>query len=241
MNEREFEAMIDRTLGDHQLVEPKPTKSWHVRNPDRRAYWFDIVWTPGILSISGDMQSLTLTHFQAMPTWVDAVSWIKHSDIDYLLEKSNAAQEYDHERTVSKLVEIANEDQHYYEDASVWKDIFARVFDAVGHSFYLLPYNFPRDAERWLIDNGHDKPRKGALNHRNKAHQSIIAKALREEFDSLENTPVGYGLFEIGARFCYRWPSQAIWQIKAIKRWADLVSESEEYQYESALAAQKTA
>lgn len=236
MNDRDFKTMIDRTLADHRLVEPKPTKSWHVRNPDRRVYWFDIVWTPGILSISGDMQSLTLTHFQAMPTWVEAVAWIKNSDIDYLLGKSNAQEEINHERTLQNLVSIANEDQQYDEEAPIWK----RIFDyMINFNSVLDQYHIMNDDERSLIERGVIKKRPNTLNHRNKAHQQIVQKMIRDNLEGTLDDGTCWHLAEFTAS--RTWTSQSIWQIKAIKRWADLVSESEEYQYESALAAQKTA
>lgn len=72
---------------------------------------YTVTWTPGVLSLSGDLGDLTVTHYGAMGSLEGAVSWIgRNSDLGYLLSKSDAKEQYDPEHTLSYLREWASGD-----------------------------------------------------------------------------------------------------------------------------------
>lgn len=73
-------------------------------------YAFTLTWTPGQMVITGDCGDLTLTHYNAMGDFEEAISWALHSDFDYLLGKSNAQREYVQEETWKWYKDHLNEE-----------------------------------------------------------------------------------------------------------------------------------
>lgn len=73
-------------------------------------YAFTLTWTPGQMVITGDCGELTLTHYNAMGDFEEAISWALHSDFDYLLGKSNQCREYVQEETWKWFKDHLNEE-----------------------------------------------------------------------------------------------------------------------------------
>lgn len=64
------------------------------------AYSFTLTWTPGHMTLAGDIGEMVLTHYHAMPTLEEAVRWIDTPDFDYLLEKSDKRRVYNRDETL---------------------------------------------------------------------------------------------------------------------------------------------
>lgn len=58
-------------------------------------YCFTLTWTPGHMTIVGDIGELTVVHYHAMPTLEAACNWLQSPDYAYLLSKTNEARRYD--------------------------------------------------------------------------------------------------------------------------------------------------
>lgn len=206
MMDRQLRRMIDEALADHELRKEPPSKSWRVGPPDGSSvYAFTVTWTPGVLALAGDLGELTLIHYNAMPTWQQAVQWADGAGVDYLLEKSNAKHEFDREGSITSLIHIADEDQKWSDGAPLWEKIFDKV------SWYRVG----------RLDEGVCD-----LNPRNAAHQMMVAAALRQDSEIDDRW-----LYELGIDDFYgrnKWPDRAIWQVRALLLWARLVRPSVE-------------
>ena len=196
-------------FADHVLTEEDTVKTWNVGKPGTYIYSFTVTWRPGVLSLAGDVGELTITHYHAMPTWQKAAQWINGSCMMYLLEKSNARTEFDTTRTIDTLIELADENQTYDDDAPVWRSIFNE---------------FQFEVHDWPV--GFDP------NPKHKAHQAQIIKALRDndEFDPRRVHDLGiddyYG--------SYSYPDQHRWHYEALQLWARLVCDGLTAQAEAA-------
>ncbi|MCR5943503.1 hypothetical protein FG152_22230 [Ochrobactrum sp. XJ1] len=94
--------------GDYPFASHVRSESGKYANNSNCA--FTLTWTPGKMVITGDCGELTLTHYQAMGDFEDAISWALHSDFDYLLGKSNQGREYDRDATWAWFKEYLNEE-----------------------------------------------------------------------------------------------------------------------------------
>jgi len=119
LNEHD-KKMIDKAFEGHTLIKNSESKSWLVKNPGKHEYWFRVTWSPGNLSLSGDVGELVLTHYQAMPTWQDAVEWVAGACHGYLMQKSNANTKFDEEDTIKQLLLMADEHLNEYDDDCFW-------------------------------------------------------------------------------------------------------------------------
>ena len=75
----------------------------------RSEYNFTLTWTPGIITLTGDIGELVITHYNALMHFEKGLFWLRNSDHDYLLGKSNAKKEYDGQATYEATVHYANE------------------------------------------------------------------------------------------------------------------------------------
>lgn len=66
-------------------------------------YAFTLTWTPGHMTIVGDVGELTVVHYHAMPNLKDACEWLLSSDFDYLMSKTNVQQEFDRQATIDHM------------------------------------------------------------------------------------------------------------------------------------------
>ena len=92
----------------------------------KSAYHFTFTWTPGTITITGDIGSITLMHYQAMANFEDALEWILEGDHDYLLTKSDKKQRFDQDATATTIIQMLNEplldQKHDREDLIQWKN-----------------------------------------------------------------------------------------------------------------------
>ncbi|NTF17983.1 hypothetical protein G6L37_06170 [Agrobacterium rubi] len=121
----------DRVLEQHVMVdEPVRSFRFHAHNIDRKYdkgrqdhrpgfvtfspkesvrfaytsfYAFSLTWTPGHMTIVGDLGTLTLVHYNAMPTLEAACEWLMSPDYGYLLSKAKIEQEFDKEETIEHV------------------------------------------------------------------------------------------------------------------------------------------
>jgi len=132
MSRSEREKKIDRwmdQLSSHKVSERKSI-SWHLnavrtgwewkpvaggqnsvrkREHYQSAYAYAVTWTPGTLTLSGDLGEFTITHWNAMPTVEEAITFVARADFSYLMSKSNVKEEYDADLTAAFILETANQ------------------------------------------------------------------------------------------------------------------------------------
>lgn len=96
-------------------------------------YCFTLTWTPGHMTIVGDLGQLTVVHHQAMPTLGAACNWLQSPDYDYLLSKTGIRRVFDRDLTVDDLwhrlteyvpehlVEMEKEIKAYEADKPKWR------------------------------------------------------------------------------------------------------------------------
>ena len=66
-------------------------------------YAFTLTWTPGHLTLAGDVGEMVITHYHAMPTLEEATHWALSSDFDYLLSKSDKKKVYNRDETLKQF------------------------------------------------------------------------------------------------------------------------------------------
>lgn len=83
-------------------------------------YAFTLTWTPGHMTIVGDLGELVVVHYHAMPTLEEACNWLQTPDFDYLLSKTKQKREFDRDQTVKDIWDMISEEatQHlkYYQE-----------------------------------------------------------------------------------------------------------------------------
>ncbi|MEG3348369.1 hypothetical protein [Novacetimonas sp. GS1] len=94
-------------LTDHVMSEA-PCRSFHFSRPNRSAYWFNLMWIPGKLILTGDGCDMTFTHYQACSSFDAAIKWASESEMDYLLRKADQREEYDAAATLQTIIQWAN-------------------------------------------------------------------------------------------------------------------------------------
>lgn len=94
---------------DTHVMKEAVSRSFNFRRADGSSFYaFNLTWSYGHLSISGDMGELMLEHYYAMPTFEKAVHWAADAENQYLLRKSNVREEYDSEKTANFIIQDAN-------------------------------------------------------------------------------------------------------------------------------------
>lgn len=73
-------------------------------------YAFTLTWTPGHMTIVGDIGELTIVHYNAMPTLQTACNWLQSSDFDYLLSKTNVQREFQRDATIEEIWRTISEE-----------------------------------------------------------------------------------------------------------------------------------
>jgi hypothetical protein len=88
----------------------RPSRSFQFRRADGSStYFHTLTWSPGSLTLFGDVGEATLRHWQALQHLESGLSWASNSSVDYLLEKSTETQEFDENASVDHIVRYANE------------------------------------------------------------------------------------------------------------------------------------
>lgn len=139
------ERLVERVMGEHVLTD-KQSKSWRFGRPGSMTYALWMTWTPGTLSIDGDIGSLTLTHYHAIGKDVrKALEWLS-ADAQYLLGKSDAKKEYDAEESAKALIASLND-----RDLESLKSFREMMRDWRKQGLKLEPDGEVGDREDWLF------------------------------------------------------------------------------------------
>lgn len=95
-------------LDTHVMTESK-SRSFNFRRADGSSfYFFNITWSAGKISLSGDIGNIVLYDVYAMPSFETAVQWAATSEIDYLLGKSEIKKQYQPKETADLIISNAN-------------------------------------------------------------------------------------------------------------------------------------
>ena len=111
---KKLAAEIAEQFAGHQ-IKPRKSISWTLNKVDAEGrylsnYAYSVTWTPGSLVIAGDLGEFTVTHWNAMKTIENAVSWLTGIQFDYLMGKSDAKQTLDIEETMRDILRYASEE-----------------------------------------------------------------------------------------------------------------------------------
>lgn len=205
---------------NHQVPE---TKTWNMT--DGRGDPVTVVWRPGTICLDSFSDSMIITHWNWLQRWTGAVDLGLSCDVDYILTKSNRTLSVDPEGSLINIISLADDDQAWGGEPTIWKNIF----DYVGKTYHFWDTGFDvlTDADRSLLASGHgEHTRKGALNYRNKAHQSRMIAFLRK-YEVLADDGLCWSIAETGT--INEWNQDSLFLASLYKRWAKLVSETDEY------------
>lgn len=206
---RDFIERISSSFSEHELKAAPECKSWSVGKPGEFCYGFRVVWLPGVLHLSGDLDELTVTHYVAMPTWPQAVNWVSDASFDYLMSKSTAQKEFNQRRTVAELIRQADEQLEHSDSRDEWERIFAYLdgFFSSGVVF---------DAQAQDPTRPEDRAKAASL-LLDEAYMDVTPETTYHSFEQIDWSGV------------YDYKPQARWQYEALQLWARLVKETDEY------------
>jgi hypothetical protein len=120
-------VLADQCLKDHVLKRDIPSRCFEFRTESgASAYWFFLTWTPGHLSLVGDIGEVTLTS-PACDTLENALAWAHRGDVDYLIGKSDKDRcaHLDVRATYDMIVALANEAARPDERLAGWREFKA--------------------------------------------------------------------------------------------------------------------
>ena len=134
-----YEA-VDRQAAEafvgHVCEETKLVRTHLFKSPGRQEYWFRVTWLPGQLLLTGDLGCLSVTHYHALPSFEDAVKWMRGACFEYMMEKTGVQRSYDRDATLAAVNEMTRE------DADLAQSIAEYAADFANEEF----------ADRWLQD-----------------------------------------------------------------------------------------
>ncbi|QSY98627.1 hypothetical protein J2J97_32505 (plasmid) [Rhizobium bangladeshense] len=154
-------------------------------------YCFTLTWTPGHMTIVGDLGELTVVHYHAMPTLEAACNWLQSSDYDYLLSKTGVQRQYDGAQTYDGFKRLLND------------EVIEHAIGRPGHRWIIVDGE-RKAVDRWQWGDIEEKrawrkqqPRGGQLNEED--------ENLFEWFDAKPSDP-----FSDIDRYCWdRWKQAA--------------------------------
>ena len=79
---------MKKTLTDHKIVAAE-SKSWYIGKPGTAINSFHITWSPGLLIVYGQNDSVTLLDKNIFKTFQATHQWIAACDIDSFKNKIN--------------------------------------------------------------------------------------------------------------------------------------------------------
>lgn len=92
------------------VCRPGDTRAYHFATPGDSHYWFGLTWTPGHLTLVGDIGEITLTHYSALREFESGMRWAETSTYEYLIGKSNKSEQVlDRDATIERIWEMALE------------------------------------------------------------------------------------------------------------------------------------
>ena len=121
----------------HQ-VQPSQAECFRFSRPDEWAHSCGICWVPGFVFIHGDLGQLTICHYQAMPTFNDAMVWLATSEPDYLISKTDAKEVIDKNKTLAYLKDWQREAEEYGEPTAEFADLIQDIERADEHEIPAL-------------------------------------------------------------------------------------------------------
>ena len=210
-----FQAHVAEAFEHHTILNPPDSKAWFIGKSTTWTYAFRVVWLPGNLHLSGDLGELAVTHYHAMPTWDAAVDWVSGADFHYLMEKSDAKDEFNQRRTAMEMVRMAEDYYEECDDSGLWTCIFEYLDGALVPARLSQTHGF-FDPEVHLVSNELDR--------------KLAASMLVEEVSSDLTPETVYNTFQIpDFGGIYDYPVSAQWHYEALQLWAKLVKNSTEY------------
>lgn len=100
---------ISRIFKDH-VTSDRPSRTFTFRHKSGSSnYAFSLMWTPGTMTLAGDLGEMTLTHYHAIRGLEESLRWAS-ADPHYLLEKSDKTRSLDRARTFEDIRHYVNED-----------------------------------------------------------------------------------------------------------------------------------
>lgn len=190
--------MAAKAFAEHRMTKG-PGMSWRLARLGTGTYSFRITWTPGAVTVTGDLGSTTYEAWPSFSTLWGAVELISSAHYDYLFGKSGAKTVFDPEATVQHAVEFADSYMRDFGDFQFWERIVAACLFG---SFYRHPVT----GERTWLEN----PRSGAVQMR------ALAELRREDL-----TPDRiYDILGDPEMISYAPTPETRWHYEAVTLWA---------------------
>ena len=102
-------ARAERCFAGHQTSDRR-ARCFDFRDPKKKwLYAFSLSWTPGTLTLAGDLGELVVTHYSALWELEAGLSWAASADYDYLLGKTSRRPSFDRDETAQEIIRMANE------------------------------------------------------------------------------------------------------------------------------------
>jgi hypothetical protein len=193
---KEEENEVAEYIKNHKIVKEAESRSFLLKDEGgNRFHWYYVTWTPGQLFLSGDIDNLVITHYHALGNFEEGVAWAARSEVDYLLGKSSAKQEYDERCTVECLINLAEVYLEEWDDECYWLEL-GKISDP--HEINPEPRN-----EEWRED---------------------LKKELRN-FGVMDGPDSIYRVTGDPESICYNYTIHARLQARAVIKWAKLMEE----------------
>jgi hypothetical protein len=129
INKKVEKSRVDHRPGFVTFLAPVEKGSFSYSS----TYCFTLTWTPGHMTIVGDLGELVVVHYHAMPTLEAACAWMQSSDFHYLLSKTKEERQFQRDATIADLwhtiseeaqravKEIDEETADYEKDKPKWR------------------------------------------------------------------------------------------------------------------------
>lgn len=107
-------ARARSAIAGHVMSE-RQSRSFDFRTPGKgSSYAYSLTWSPGSVTLAGDLGEMTVTHWQALWTFKEGMAWLAGSEWDYLLGKAGTkADVIDVEGTVNDILHMAWEGRDF--------------------------------------------------------------------------------------------------------------------------------
>jgi len=153
-------------------------------------YAYTLTWTPGHMTIVGDIGELTVVHYHAMPTLEEACEWLLSPDYHYLLSKTKERQKFDSEKTIEDIwrcftSEVEDAKKYYAEELARWEAEKPKWLKRDG----MTKAEFEAELKYWNED--HPKHSYG-FSEKQRPHYSINRNLWSDEDELGWRVPEGY-------------------------------------------------
>lgn len=96
---------------------------WRCRQPRSSFHAFRVSWSPGALTITGDLGSAVYEVWPGFAHPYDAARLVARAEYDYLTSKTKVTDLFDSERTIANLIHLADEYMREWGDFRLWEKI----------------------------------------------------------------------------------------------------------------------